>query len=287
MLHKTSTTQQKSTGMNSFEGEKMSKKPHSIFTIKVNGEEKELFKIHLKKDGNVVLSMERAENYRSAGQTEGNHSIQQQKYSVHKSEKSANGINVIKHEFIIDDAEYSYPQYHYTKAIKNGFNFAPIVFKRCPDIALEKYAFDSSLLTLTNTQISLGEFDTSQTTLFYAIGVANKNYHFDLENNGLIFHTNIEVGDFNFVVIWSFIPLTSAPHGFLEHIFTTEETKHVIEEGWNNGEYLKQFKGAYARTQIELFSTILSQFPEDSSVFQMVISLLSEGKIFTGKTQAN
>jgi hypothetical protein len=122
-----------------------SQKPE-IFNREVNigfsleNSERKIIGVKERENGDLVIVPNRAEHYREKNMSTSDDApkILHQKYSVHRSLKSANDINTLTHILELSDGK-KIETSHYTQAIKRFRRFAPIFAALSPSLTSENY----------------------------------------------------------------------------------------------------------------------------------------------------
>lgn len=240
----------------------MSKKKNIRVCMKANNKICKLFSIVERNDGDLVISLNSAENFR-VGYKKNNVSqpqITHQKYSVHCSNQSQTNINVLKHQLKFDKGEEKVTQ-HFTKAIKQTNKFAPLFGARAPDLFNVRYEAVED-----EKNIVLANFNTKKATPFYLVSVCNKkappptyfkDYNFQY----------IKFSQFNLLILWSFINLPSHDTGFKLHFLTKppEDLKDGLlrlEDGFSPDELLSTYQYAINTSILEFADTLIDQYPD-------------------------
>jgi hypothetical protein len=145
--------------------------------------------------------------------------IIEQRFTIHPSLKSADGMNLIKHTLVFGNGE-TYSATHYTTALKTGTGAAHL-FTRCfPDMRPEKYEAPAE-----EKNISLGSYDPEKFMLVVSFSVCAKHCKF-LSGEGRGFTVReINIGDYKLIVFWSFLTFNSVSDGYLLHTVTLPPEK--------------------------------------------------------------
>ena len=137
--------------------------------------------------------------------------ILQQKYSIHPSPESEQGINVIKQTLLLADGR-KIPYYHYTRAIKSGENFAFVFCRRCGQLEQPHY------IARGTSHISLGSYDPTRFVLIYAVIVGAKETEFSHQSPIAVNVKQVVFNNLRLIVLWSFLSVPSHPSTFSAHI---------------------------------------------------------------------
>lgn len=116
--------------------------------------------------------------------------------------------------------------HHFTKAIKQNNQFAPLFLSRVANLSSDEYKITGGARHL----ISLGDIDANLFTLFFMvfIGPADRGF----ANDGSLSDTNIlqhRFTLFNLVLVWSFLSIPSTDTGESVHLVTTKFTESLSE----------------------------------------------------------
>lgn len=206
------------------------KSTFTLVTIKVNNIDKALFRFELKKSGDVLMYCKHAQFYRDSGtKPNSEEGIKQQRYSFHKSQNSADGINFIKQTLdTTSTAEIN--TYIVTPVIKKKSGFVHIFSRRTPDLTPERHnANKKSKYRI----LDIDEYDSRSSTLFYSIFVGSSNVQVPNKVTSANVLSFI-IGDFRYLVIWAYLPIPSHNTGNLVHSGTIKT---------DTGEILGQVEG--------------------------------------------
>ncbi|WP_454886167.1 hypothetical protein [Sphingomonas oryzagri] len=152
-----------------FTPDSVSKPRFYVLTIEADGMTKRLIKIEQGRQGDVY-ALTNYGNFLNNTATPFEPSrarITQQKYTIHRSLKSPERINTIKHEFLIEGHDLR-PPIQATKAIKQTNSIALLFSAMHPSLIKEKYNYAGE----GGNSISLGKMDNSNFKLFYAVAVS-------------------------------------------------------------------------------------------------------------------
>ncbi len=169
----------------------------------------------------------------------------QQKYSIHSSLKSKQGINYIHHTMIFDN-NTERENVHVTKAIKNKENFAFLFCRRCSDLRKPEYlsADDGAV------NRSLGNYHPDYFTLFYAViacSIDEKGGLEDVDNQFYFGKYNVVRHDFktvSLIVIWTLLSLPSHRTSLTYHKQTAAPENTVnpdLDKGFTAQECIAEF----------------------------------------------
>jgi len=172
--------------------------------------------------GDLNLSMAPAINYRSAPDEIGT-PTQDQKYSVHNSRGSAEGVNTLKLTHALENEEVI-TSVHSTKAIKAG-KLAPIFVRAYPDLSADHYKEKRNKSKRARIFID-GPYSPPDFVLVLGAFVvkAGRTLAADATKDFTI--ENVQFTDFNIsLVFWFLGPMPSIPIGLISHFFTEEPSK--------------------------------------------------------------
>lgn len=203
-------------------------------------------------NGDLVVNLQAADNYRDFGnpETVDGSTIINQKYSVHRSLESKENINAIVHRINLEDGREETTS-NYTKALKQTNRYAGLFIARAPNLSLYKYGIKPE----ERDYISLAEFEPSN-TLYYMVLVSGKTPA--IINPDADYDTRyFEFTHFCIAVVWSFAFSGIAPFimshssGAKGHFMTlnpsdlTEEERKIVEpaaEGFSPDEAVEIFR---------------------------------------------
>ncbi|EMO2828165.1 hypothetical protein REV13_08905 [Klebsiella pneumoniae] len=188
-------------------------------TVKVDKVDKTLFKFELKKNGDVLMYCKHAQFYRDSGGVPNNdNEIKQQRYSFHKSLDSKENINFIKQTLDIPTSGII-NTHIVTPAIKNNSGFIHVFSRRAPDLSIEKYNAKNKGKF---RRLSIGEFDCTCSTIFYSLFIGSSSTQAP-ENNTRKNVLMFTIGDFKFILNWTYLPLPAHSSGNLIHSTTIKD----------------------------------------------------------------
>ena len=131
-------------------------------------------------------------------------------YSVHRSLKSETNINAIKRTLNYGGQDKEISSL-YTRAIKNGSNFALLFTRRVQNLDFERYALE---LNEEQSIVDLGEMGRSQFTLVYSVLACAPGIAADFLEEANFNVVACQTQHFNLVLVYSFLPLPSAETAF-------------------------------------------------------------------------
>jgi hypothetical protein len=140
--------------------------------------------------------------------------IIEQRYSVHPSKGSPDGVNVLKHTLSLGNGE-SYSSVHYTKALRTKDKAAHL-FTRCfPDMSDARYEVPAE-----SKNMGLGDYDQSEFMLVISFYICSAECAF-LSGAGQDFTAlEVPIAGYKLIVLWSFLSSPSPPNGQLLHTVT-------------------------------------------------------------------
>lgn len=196
--------------------------------FRVAGAPRRLFSLGINKSGSVFISFKSDGMFRDLG-IPAEHidsvsdlhrrAVREQRYSVHPSENSADGINYIHHHLILDGVP-EIETTHLTKAIKSSPpRFALLFARRCATLTTDTHKPESRG---ANRTVCLDEFDSKKRTLFYCIAVSAENCSFP-DQWPDVNVWQYPIGKFRFVVLWSFFECGAIPASVNSHFLTPNE----------------------------------------------------------------
>lgn len=192
------------------------------FSIRVGNLDRLLFSVEEKRKGDLMLYLHPAEQFEGEGQ---NQNIKQQRYSIHPSPNSSQGINVIKHTLELKNKKILTSR-NYTKVIKRRAGFCNIFSRRSPNLSPDHYNVNSK-----RRLISLGEYDPITLTLIYSIYISHPDViftHYKPIDFNVLQH---KFTYFNLILLWSYALFPSHSSGKLLHNITIPTTLRSRPEG--------------------------------------------------------
>jgi len=235
-----------------------------------------LFSVMERRNGDLVISLNTAEFYRKIGSnlSGDDPKINNQKYSVHRSLKSPTNINAIVHTLNFDNGEEKRTS-HYTKAIKQNNNFAPILLVRCPDLSATRY--------LTNNDrciITLDDYHHSS-SLYYNLVIGPLDFSFDEYCEDDINFRTINFTHFSLSILWSYDHLLPNHTGAKAHALTFPDenspqmlnTIYQLENGLSAIEIIDQFRRIRGLLHFEFASLINNIHPDLNDILPDLVNL--------------
>lgn len=132
--------------------------------------------------------------------------ILNQKYTVHTSRGSTEGVNTISYQIVFGGG-HEYREAHLTASIKTHNRFAPVCFIRCPDLSLEKYTQSKPVFI----KLVLGSYDPRLTSLVYGLFVGARRQPFTVSETEHLGCGHLDLGEFRIVVLWALALIPSGP----------------------------------------------------------------------------
>lgn len=254
----------------------MVSKSDSKVSINVNGAEKAIFSIKLSNSGSLFIILKTAsqykyiksayEQYKSLDSIE----ITAEKYSIHPS-RHLPEENYIHHKLYLRGQSEKIESSQYTRAIKSGERFAFLFTKRSPDLSSERYVVASN----SSRTHSIGSYDPKIGVLFYSVLVACCDLKFpiieDPDSSIRVWQRNF--GDFNLIVLYSFLYITSDHTGTLSHFGTLrpaglespiKEFVQEIIDGFTSSSAIGLCTANFIQLADEMAESISERFPSDS-----------------------
>ncbi|MCX5496452.1 hypothetical protein OSH11_17225 [Kaistia dalseonensis] len=151
--------------------------------------------------------------------------IKESRYSIHASDESVNGINLIKRTLRLFGGVEPITSVHLTKAIKTANQFAPIYTRRVGELGeAHKYKPGKGRL------IRLGAYDPNKFTAFFMVVISSP----ERSLNNLRPRTT-SVFEYNFTrfkitVVVTYLPIPTLKKGHLFHLVTINPDLAVNEE---------------------------------------------------------
>ncbi|MGY3450256.1 hypothetical protein [Bradyrhizobium sp. USDA 4353] len=178
------------------------------FTIAVSENDRNLFSILQRKNGDLTIGFGFAETFEFSPD---NPKIVHQKYSVHKSPNSSE-FNTITHEIFLSDHSM-YRSTALTDAVKSNTGFQPLFIRRCPNLAIDRYLIASSDKAARARLTPIDE----PMTLLYAVFVGAAGALFGPQPNIDVYERDLDY--FKIVVLSHHFPLPPHRTGqFLHHV---------------------------------------------------------------------
>jgi len=180
------------------------------FTIEVDDVPRKLLSIVERTNGDLVFGVPAAADL---GYVPGNDkTIRQQKFSIHVSPRSFH-CNTIKQTLLLDNGQLI-TSYHKTTALKLDTGFAPVFFRRCPDLSLARYALSQRD---KGERISLGGLDHRRYNLIYGVFVGRPD-RFMRAPDHIAQTEQCAFKNFRVVILAARLLLPSHPTGTYTHI---------------------------------------------------------------------
>jgi hypothetical protein len=203
----------------------MPSRSNTRITIDVDGTPRRILSIATRSNGDAVLIIKSADRFRDLGHRISdpgeselhNTAIIEERYSIHRSPKSSEGINLIKHTLRLENSREK-NHYHHTSALKDGGRFAWIFSKRFPSLRNPKYVVPTD----STERVSLGSYRPEMFCLYVGFYVCDKNTAFQCGSARDFSALEIIVGDFKICVFWSFIGYQSDADSELQHSQTMD-----------------------------------------------------------------
>lgn len=188
------------------------------FTIKTQDGARTLLGVTVRPKGDLILSLYPAASYRPTGvlPSESDPDIVEQRYSIHPSHNSADGVNVIKQTLALSVGE-PIETFNYTKAIKNKDGFTHIFSRRPAGFVGTRYDVPKDGVP----QIQLTMVNTTKYTLCYSVYVSHQDIIFRTRPHDCNIFQKV-FGDFRLVIVWSFMPFPAHRTGQLLHTMTVD-----------------------------------------------------------------
>jgi hypothetical protein len=186
------------------------------FTAKTQNGQRALLGASIQPKGDLILAMYPALTYVPSGKqpSPNDPEIIEQRYSIHPSKQSKEGVNVIKQTLTLS-AGPPIITHNFTKAIKNKDRYVHIFSRRCG--ALLSTRFD---LTKNRGQyVELMQFDTSKGTLCVSVFAGSSELIFRRKDPQCSIFQKI-LGEFRLTIMWSFMPFPSHHTGSRLHSMT-------------------------------------------------------------------
>lgn len=265
----------------------MSSKPTARFTINILGEDqsRSLFSVYERGNGEITLGltspyfdvpveMPASEAMAKVGTFP---RVGEHRYSLHPSYASTEGVNTIKQTRIAEGGQPVH-SYHLTKAIKSGGNFAFLFCRRCSTLVHES----AIAKTKGKSEISLGEFDPSVFSFFYAVLVSARDVEYVAPNHGPYKQINVTYflcNNLRITVLWTFTNTPSHRSFRTYHANTEDEQNKAKFMAGNSAlECADEFLNQVAILTEMLFEKIdAEEGPESVHFFREIRGLFSIG----------
>lgn len=244
--------------------------------VEVDGQLSRLFSITERSNGDLVISLQSSDFYRDAGSTEHfqDHEIKTQKYSVHRSIKSPEQINVLKHQLTFADGTET-TSTHYTKALKQTNKYAAICAVRTQDLSLPKYRVESEPINL-----KLDAYQSATASFFYMIFVCNHEAE-PIKAHNSYSYKYLNFKYFRIAVLWGFINAPSHSSSLKTHILTVDPAdidevnrgKLKDAEGFDAEEVINFFDFVSEQSKGEFYSVIRQSNLADLALVDEIFSL--------------
>ena len=155
--------------------------------------------------------------------------IIEQRYTIHRSRASVEGISVIKQTLVLGDGK-RLTAVQYTKAINADDRFALIFSRRFPALNLAKYSAVESV----TQKISLGAYDYSMYSLFVSVFVGAENCPFPNGNGKTFSVLQFPFNGLKLVLLWGFIFPPAGGEGLHSHFLTLAPEQSPVPLSHNN-----------------------------------------------------
>ena len=187
------------------------------FTIDVHGQPRSLFSVIVRKD-EITIGLKDFGPMERMGPSNGASfpppmippsKVKEQRFSLHPSQKSAAGINVIKFTNVLASGRKDTVS-HYTRAIKSADKFSLIIAHRSGNLDRPELIPRGKF-----TQVSLGRYSPDSFVLLYRIILSAPTLSFAADP--ALWSLNIIEHDFNWVkitVVWTFLTRRSSRGSF-------------------------------------------------------------------------
>lgn len=197
--------------------------------------------------------------------------IIEQRYSVHPSPNSVEGVNVIKRHFLVDGEE-RLTYRHMTKALKHFDRFAPIYFRKVESLGDHHILDRSRVETVKN----MGSMDHSF-TLIFGVFVSLPHHVFSGPLPSFVNHLNHTFDHFKLTVLWTYVALPTIQQGHLVHFLTFDpktETDPIklahtasLERGFSDATLAGTFLQVAGTEMMKTHGrSLVSKFPEMAHV---------------------
>jgi hypothetical protein len=180
---------------------------NAIFTIDVASQPRSLFSVQERATGDLTLILKNNLGLADEGSYERlpEAEILELRYSLHRSDESPTGVNVLKRTMITADGRRSYVRNH-TRAVKKAKRFTLMHSQRTMDLSDPQYILRKNRGKL----FSLGSYDPRIFQLFFqiSVGPAEREFtYFKLSDDLNLMQ--IPFSSFRLVVMWCFLTLPS------------------------------------------------------------------------------
>jgi hypothetical protein len=261
----------------------MATKSKVRFTIEADGLPRTLFSIYEKHDGTVFIKPKKDLISRIPFQHPDLINkpifIASQKYSIHPSPSSPEKVNTIHSTTVLENGT-KLEWRNLTKAIKSEAGFAFLNVRRCSSLAYPHFLSTNT----TNEVASLGSYDPSLFTLYYAIIAGARDVPFNHDGKtdiGYIASNQLNILEYvlehsRIILIWSFLAAPSHQTSMTFHNTTIPPT---------TPEAHKAMLGKSNIECVELFAKQCEIMEHEQRVFIMVEAGKSLTEISTAPIQ--
>lgn len=234
---------------------------HKVVVL-VRQEFKRLFSITERKNGDLLISMHHATNYRPFGElgSETDPQIVHQHYSVHRSLASRDDLNIIKHTLkFADGSEITTPRY--TRAIKQTGKLAVLFTRRASDLAAARYNCTKEKRDL------LASYNPRVSTLYYQLNVCSSSYGVLVPDSDDIAYKVYAFEHFKVIVFWSFGIFPAHSSAGIAHQLTHPAMTDGIEgidpllDGHDMDWAILLFRGTRGGLHSEMIDLVRSEHP--------------------------
>ncbi len=219
----------------------MSSRSSVRFAFNIDGSPRNILSVGQKACGDLILNLKPSKQFRDVDSLDGKDDVIEQRYSIHASTQSKDGIDVIKQTLKLANGEIINTR-HYTTAMKAGNSFAPIFIRRCPNLSIERYKITNQKAKI----IKLADYDHNLFMPIFMVMVSRFNREFVLPSFDNYSLTQHEFSLFRLVIIWCFLgPILPHHTGELVHVITIPPSKlaaMVHPKGMNEIECIDFFK---------------------------------------------
>ncbi len=188
-------------------------------TVNVGGRERRLISLYERKNGDVVVKIHSAQNFRNLDDQATGPGIQEQRYSIHLSLLSADAISTIKHTLILVDGT-KMETYHPTRALRRRAGYALMFVKRCSDFQSPRYDLGEK------SSRSIGALDVETHSLYYGVFTCRKPVSFPKIVSPCVNITIFQFRELMVIVLWSFCAFPAAPTTQMEHAMVPQRREY-------------------------------------------------------------
>jgi hypothetical protein len=190
--------------------------PDARCVILVGRDLRGVFSVRERPNGDLLVTKSAPGYLRQAGSIDNEALITSQKYSVHRSLQSAEGINALKHTLILADGRRPIVTRHYTNALKAHNQYALLYSARALNLADRRH-----IASVASEQlVDLGRYDPAYFNFYYTVAVGRRDRAFDMPRLAQANVAELVLSHFRIIVIWSFSSGMTTGRGAVHHYLT-------------------------------------------------------------------